>query len=262
MTPPNPELKQRPRGIYLLPNLFTTACLFSGFFAIVSALHGRFESAAVAVFIAMIMDTLDGRVARMTNTTSAFGAEYDSLADMVSFGVAPALIMYEWALRHMSTLGWAPAKLGWLAAFVYVAATALRLARFNTQLGSADKRFFVGLPCPSAAAIAVGLVWLGQDLDVLGRQWLWIAFFITLMAGSLMVSNVLYFSFKQVDLKGKVPFMAGWGVVLVFALVFVNPPRMLFAAFFLYGLSGPLMWLWHKRKRHLRSQRGSDDEHD
>ncbi|HXH03072.1 MAG TPA: CDP-diacylglycerol--serine O-phosphatidyltransferase [Candidatus Competibacteraceae bacterium] len=253
------EQPKRPRGIYLLPNLFTTAALFSGFYAIVAAIHGHFESAAIAVFIAMVMDGLDGRVARLTNTSSAFGAEYDSLADMVSFGLAPALIMYEWALRHMATLGWAPAKLGWLAAFIYTAGAALRLARFNVQLGSVDKRYFIGLPSPSAAAIMVGLVWVGNDLEVLGKQWLWLAFVVTIGAGLLMVSNFLYYSFKQIDLKGRVPFAVPLAVVLAFVLLSINPPRMLFTVFLLYGLSGPALWLFRQRQRLKRRQQGRDD---
>lgn len=246
--------KPRHKGIYLLPNLFTTGALFFGFYGIVSALHGRFETAAMAVFVAMVLDALDGRVARMTNTTSAFGAEYDSLADMVSFGAAPAVIMYEWALRHMVTLGWAPEKLGWLAAFLYVAATALRLARFNTQIGSVDKRFFVGLASPAAAAVMVGLVWVGQDLDLLGREWLWLAFFVTVSVALLMVSNILYFSFKTLNLKGRVPFVAVLAVVGVFVLASINPPRILFTAFLLYALSGPALWLWHRHRRLRRRQ--------
>ncbi|MCB1809167.1 MAG: CDP-diacylglycerol--serine O-phosphatidyltransferase [Candidatus Competibacteraceae bacterium] len=243
---------KRHRGIYLLPNLFTTAALFTGFYAIVAAMSGRFEAAAVAVYIAMVFDGLDGRVARMTNTTSDFGAEYDSLADIVSFGVAPALIMYEWALASMAGLGWVPAKLGWLAAFFYVAATALRLARFNTQLGHADKRFFVGLACPAAAAIMVGLVWVGADVDVPGNRLVWLAFLITIGTGALMVSNILYYSFKQVDLKGKVPFVVVLVPVLLIVLASLDPPKVLFLAFLGYGLSGPMLALWRRRQRSLR----------
>lgn len=244
--------RKRHRGIYLLPNLFTTAALFTGFYAIVAAMSGRFEAAAVAVYIAMVFDGLDGRVARMTNTTSDFGAEYDSLADIVSFGVAPALIMYEWALASMAGLGWVPAKLGWLAAFFYVAATALRLARFNTQLGHADKRFFVGLACPAAAAIMVGLVWVGADVDVPGNRLVWLAFLITVGTGALMVSNILYHSFKQVDLKGKVPFVVVLVPVLLIVLASLDPPKVLFLAFLGYGLSGPTLALWRRRQRSLR----------
>jgi len=248
--------RKRHRGIYLLPNLFTTAALFTGFYAIVAAMSGRFEAAAIAVYVAMVFDGLDGRVARMTNTTSDFGAEYDSLADIVSFGVAPALIMYEWALASMAGLGWVPAKLGWLAAFFYVAATALRLARFNTQLGLADKRFFVGLACPSAAAIMVGLVWVGADVDVPGNRLVWIAFFITVGTGALMVSNILYHSFKQIDLKGKVPFVVVLVPVVLIMLASLDPPKVLFFAFLSYGLSGPIMTLWRRRNRNRRRSSG------
>jgi CDP-diacylglycerol--serine O-phosphatidyltransferase len=249
-----PQEKRPHRGIYLLPNLFTTACLFAGFYAIVSAMNGRFEAAAIAIFIAMIMDGLDGRVARLTNTQSAFGAEYDSLADMVSFGLAPALVMYVWAL---SDLG----KLGWLAAFVYAAGTALRLARFNTQVGRADKRYFQGLASPAAAAVVAGLVWVGQDYLVDGRSISILAFVVTILAGLLMVSNVRYRSFKDLDLKGKVPFVAILAVVLVFVLISIDPPQVLFGVFALYALSGPVVTLVKlRRKRAERHAHHAEDE--
>jgi CDP-diacylglycerol--serine O-phosphatidyltransferase len=241
MTAELPEKKPK-RGIYLLPNLFTTGCLFAGFYAIVAAMGGHFESAAVAIFVAMIMDGLDGRVARLTNTQSQFGAEYDSLADMISFGLAPSLVMYVWSL---SALG----KLGWLAAFVYAAATALRLARFNTQVGRADKRYFQGLASPSAAAVVAGMVWVGQDYLADGHDAALVAFVITVGVGVLMVSNVRYRSFKDLDLKGKVPFVAILIMVLVFVLVSIDPPQVLFGIFFLYALSGPVMTLISLRRR-------------
>ncbi len=234
--------KKRPRGIYLLPNLFTTGCLFAGFYAIVASMNGRFEAAAIAIFIAMIMDGLDGRVARMTNTQSAFGAEYDSLADMVSFGLAPSLVIFQWAL---SDLG----KLGWLAAFIYTAGTALRLARFDTQVGIADKRYFQGLASPAAAAVLAGLIWLGQDYQLEGRSIAIIALLITVAMGVLMVSNVRYRSFKDLDLKGKVPFVTVLVVVLVFVLISIDPPQVLFTVFFLYAVSGPVGTLISLRKR-------------
>ena len=247
--------KKRPRGIYLLPNLFTTGCLFAGFYAIVASMTDRFEAAAVAIFIAMIMDGLDGRVARMTNTQSAFGAEYDSLADMVSFGLAPSLVMFQWAL---SDLG----KLGWLAAFVYTAGTALRLARFNTQVGIADKRYFQGLPSPSAAAVVAGMVWLGQDYQWDGRGIAILALLLTVAMGVLMVSNVRYNSFKELDFKGKVPFVAILVVVLVFVLVSIDPPQVLFTVFFLYAVSGPVGTLISLRKRRAeRRAHHSSDSH-
>jgi CDP-diacylglycerol--serine O-phosphatidyltransferase len=237
-----PEKKQR-RGIYLLPNLFTTGCLFAGFYAIVASMAGRFEAAAIAIFIAMIMDGLDGRVARLTNTQSEFGAEYDSLADMVSFGLAPALVVYAWLL---SDLG----KLGWLAAFVYTAGTALRLARFNTQVSQeAEKRYFQGLASPSAAAVVAGMVWVGQGYGLDGRNIAIAAAIITVLMGVFMVSNVRYRSFKDLDLRGRVPFVAVLIVVLVFVLISIDPPQVLFAGFAVYALSGPVVTLITLRRR-------------
>ncbi len=225
---------QRRRGIYLLPNLFTTGCLFFGFYAIVSAMGGRFENAAVGIFVAMILDGLDGRVARLTHTESEFGVQYDSLADMVSFGLAPALVIYEWSLQGLG-------KLGWLAAFIYAAGTALRLARFNTQAGVADKRFFQGLPSPTAAALVASTVWIGFDYGVDGVEWRVPAFIVTLTAGLLMVSNLRYYSFKNIDFKGHVPFFALLLVVLAFVFVSIDPPQVLFFLSLGYTLSGPVL---------------------
>lgn len=235
---------KRRRGIYLLPNLFTTAGLFAGFYAIVAAMNGRFEAAAVAIFIAMVMDGIDGRLARLTHTQTDFGAEYDSMADMVSFGLAPALVMYTWGL---STLG----KIGWLAAFIYAAGAALRLARFNTQVGIADKRYFQGLASPAAAGIIAGMVWLGADYGVHGSKVMIPALIITVLAAVLMVSNVRYHSFKELDLKGKVPFVALLILVLAFVFISTDPPKVLFALFFLYALSGPVFTLIQRRKKRL-----------
>ncbi|MCU7555786.1 CDP-diacylglycerol--serine O-phosphatidyltransferase [Alteromonas sp. ASW11-19] len=221
------------KGIYLLPNLLTTAGLFSGFFAVVSSMNGRFEAAAVAIFVAMIFDGLDGRVARMTNTQSDFGAEFDSMADMVSFGVAPALVAYNWGL---SDLG----KLGWLAAFIYVAGAALRLARFNTQVGIADKRFFQGLASPASAALVSGLVWVGVEYGVNGNDYGLVVALITGAAGLLMVSNFKYNSFKEVNWHGKVPFVALLLILLVFVVVATEPALVLFIVFALYALAGPI----------------------
>ncbi|MEJ2143042.1 MAG: CDP-diacylglycerol--serine O-phosphatidyltransferase [Gammaproteobacteria bacterium] len=233
---------QRRRGIYLLPNLFTTAALFAGFYAIVAATKGNFETAAIAIYVAMLLDGLDGRVARLTNTQSDFGAEYDSLADMISFGMAPALIMYEWAL---SGLG----RIGWLVAFIYTAGAALRLARFNTQVGIADKRYFQGLASPSAAAIVAGMVWVGDIYLPEGPVLQYTSLVITLLAGLLMVSNIRYHSFKGIDLKDKVPFMAMLIIVLVFVLVTYDPPSVLFSIFLIYALSGPVMTLVQLKQR-------------
>jgi CDP-diacylglycerol--serine O-phosphatidyltransferase len=230
------------KGIYILPNLFTTASLFAGFYAVVQAMSGNFEIAPIAIFIAMVLDGLDGRVARWTHTESDFGAQYDSLVDMVSFGVAPALIMYQWAL---SGLG----KLGWLAAFVYAVGAGLRLARFNTQLGSADKHSFIGLPSPSAAAVVMGLVWVLQSYGVPGKEISLVALFFTISAGILMVSNVPYRSFKDINLKGRVSFMAVLAVPLVLVLVLLDPPQVLFGAFLIYVLSGPAQYVYRKLKK-------------
>jgi CDP-diacylglycerol--serine O-phosphatidyltransferase len=232
------------RGIYLLPNLFTTGALFAGFFAIVQGMNGRFEMAAVAIFIAMILDGLDGRVARMTNTQSAFGAEYDSLSDMVSFGVAPALVMYSFALKDMG-------KLGWIAAFVYCAGAALRLARFNTMLAVQDKRWFVGLPSPAAATLVAGFVWVMVDNHVQGAEIRWLAWGLTLFAGISMITNFRFYSGKDINLKKSVPFVVIVLVALSFSLVSVDPPIVLFLLLLAYGLSGYAYWLKRRitRKR-------------
>ena len=226
-------MQQTRRGIYLLPNLLTTAGLFSGFFAVVSSMNGKFEAAAVAIFIAMIFDGLDGRVARITNTQSDFGAEYDSMADMVSFGVAPALVAYNWGLSEMG-------KFGWLAAFIYVAGAALRLARFNTQVGVADKRFFQGLASPAAAGVVAGLVWVGVEYRVNGHDYGIIAAIVTGLGGLLMVSNFKYNSFKEVNWHGKVPFVALLIIMLIFVVVATEPALVLFLVFSLYALAGPI----------------------
>ncbi|BBB27639.1 CDP-diacylglycerol--serine O-phosphatidyltransferase [Amphritea japonica] len=233
--------KPRSRGIYLLPNLFTTGALFCGFYAVVAGMNGAFDNAAIAIFVAMVLDGLDGRVARLTNTSSAFGAEYDSLSDMVSFGVAPALVTFSWALSGAG-------KFGWFCAFIYVAGAALRLARFNTQIGSVDKRYFMGLPSPAAAASVAGLVWacVEFNLDVSGYIYL-IAIYVALV-GVLMVSNVLYYSFKDVDPKGKIPFMILLVIVLTIGVISISPPIFLWLLILGYTLSGPVLWLLRKRK--------------
>ncbi|MEP6998538.1 MAG: CDP-diacylglycerol--serine O-phosphatidyltransferase [Betaproteobacteria bacterium] len=234
----------RRRGIYLLPNLFTTAALFAGFYAIVQAMNGRFDQSAIAIFVAMVLDSLDGRVARLTKTQSAFGAEYDSLSDMVSFGAAPALIVYEWALRGMG-------KLGWIAAFVYVAGAALRLARFNTMLEVADKRYFQGLPSPAAAALVAGFVWIADDNAIDPESIRWIAWAVTVFAGLTMVTNLKYYSFKTINLRRSVPFLAVFLIVLFFVLVSYQPPIVLFACFVIYALAGYVWsaWLALRRRR-------------
>ncbi len=234
---------RRARGIYLLPNAFTTASLFCGFYAIVQAMNARFDHAAMATFVAMLLDSLDGRVARLTNTQSAFGEQYDSLSDMVSFGAAPALIMYEWTLRGLG-------KWGWLAAFVYCAGAALRLARFNANIGVVDKRYFQGMPSPAAAAMVMGLIWIVTDLRE--TKWItaspkdlaWVAWVFTVYAGVTMVSNAPFYSFKDINLRRSVPFIFVIGVVLAFVLVSSDPPVVLFSLFVLYGLSGYVVWAW------------------
>lgn len=246
---------KRRRGIYLLPNLFTTACLFSGFYAILTAIKGQFEAAAIALFVAMVMDGLDGRVARLTHTQSEFGAQYDSLSDMVAFGVAPALVMYLWAL---SGLG----KLGWLAAFIYAACTALRLARFNTQIGIADKRYFQGLPSPAAAAILASGIWLGVDHGVAGEDLQWLASILTICAGLLMVSNLRYHSFKEIDFRGRVSFIATVVVMLVFAVIFFHPPLVLFLGFLAYAISGLALTVLYLRRRRSKRQSAGAQRHE
>ncbi len=251
MTDETPQ--KRHRGIYLLPNLFTTAALFAGFYGIVAAINGDFGTAAVAIFIAMVLDGLDGRVARMTNTQSPFGAQYDSIADMVSFGLAPALIIYLWSLQGMG-------KLGWLAAFIFVAGAGLRLARFNTQVGVADKRFFQGLASPAAAAVVVGLVWVGERYEWHADELGWFALALTALIGVLMVSNVRYYSFKDLDFKGRVPFFVLLLVVLVFVLISIDPPLVLFGAAVLYALSGPVITAWMLLRRRRQIQAGEENK--
>ncbi|MGH8706076.1 MAG: CDP-alcohol phosphatidyltransferase family protein [Burkholderiales bacterium] len=226
----------RRRGIYLLPNLFTTAALFAGFYAIVQAMNGRFDIAAVAIFIAMILDGLDGRVARLTHTTSEFGAQYDSLSDMVCFGAAPALVMYEWQLKGMG-------KLGWVAAFVFCAGAALRLARFNTNIDLVDKRYFQGLPSPLAAAFVAGLVWVTDDFGIQRADWIaWIAWTFTMFAGITMVTNLPFYSFKDINLKKSVPFWVVLVFVAVLAVISLKPSVVLFLLCFAYAVSGYVLW--------------------
>jgi len=242
--PPPPPLPLRRRGIYLLPNLFTTGVLFGGFFAIVQAMNGRYEVAAVAIYVAMVLDGLDGRVARWTHTQSEFGAEYDSLADMVAFGAAPALVAYEWGLRDLG-------KLGWIAAFVYCAGTALRLARFNTNIDVVDKRYFQGLPCPAAAAVVAGLVWVASDFGWSAGPWLAaLTWGVTVFAGATMVSNVPFYSFKDINFKKRVPFWVILALVAGLSVVSWHPSAVLFTAALAFALSGYVLWsMGHRVKR-------------
>ncbi len=243
----NKGIQQRRRGIYLLPNLFTTGAMFSGFYAVTSAINGHFETAAIAIFVAMILDGLDGRVARLTNTQSEFGVQYDSLSDMVSFGVAPGLVMYLWVLSSMG-------KFGIFAAFVHTAGGALRLARFNTQVATADKRYFQGLPSPAAAAILAGFVLICGEYQYDVQSMKYLAAILSITTGLLMVSNFRYSSFKEIDLKGKVPFVVAISVMLAIAFVMAQPQTMLFLLFLGYAVSGPIITLvLRKRKRQIRN---------
>jgi CDP-diacylglycerol---serine O-phosphatidyltransferase len=249
----------RRRGIYWLPNLFTTAALFAGFYSVVQAMSGRFEHAAIAIFVAMVLDGMDGRIARLMHTQSAFGAEYDSLADMVSFGVAPALVIYVWSLKDFSTAQnlplvgpWLTAKLGWIAAFIYCACAALRLARFNTQLEVADKRYFQGLPSPAAASVVAGFVWAASEYGVSGGDVKGLAWFITTFAGLTMVSNLRYYSGKDINLRKSVSFNVIVFILLgVVAIVTLSSslPEMLFALFGIYAVSGYVLGAWSLVRR-------------
>jgi CDP-diacylglycerol--serine O-phosphatidyltransferase len=238
------ELEKPQRGIYLLPNLMTTFALFAGFYAIVAAMKGLFDTAAIAIFVAIVADGLDGRIARITNTQSQFGAQYDSMSDMAAFGIAPALVVYSWSLHSLG-------KLGWLAAFLYAAGTALRLSRFNTQV--TDKNYFQGFSCTSAAGVIAGMVWTGSnyidDAAIIAAP----AAVLTLIVAVLMVSTIRYSSFKSVDFKGKVPFVTVVLAVFIVAGIALEPPETLFAIFLIYLASGPLLTLWQLRK--MRKQR-------
>jgi CDP-diacylglycerol---serine O-phosphatidyltransferase len=245
-------VRKRRKGIYILPNLFTLAALFGGFYGVVMAMNGRFDLAAAGIFCAMVLDSLDGRVARMTNTQSAFGEQMDSLSDMVSFGAAPALIAYEWSLRGLG-------RWGWIAAFVYCACTALRLARFNVNTSVVDKRYFQGLPSPAAAALVAGFIWLMTESGHEGQGVLeipfgltlsvpWVTFVFALYAGLTMVTNVPFYSFKDVQMKRSVPFVVIVLIALGIAVINIDPPTVLFSIFVLYGLSGYVLYAWRRIK--------------
>jgi len=259
----NPKAKRHNlrKGIFLLPNLFTTGALFAGFYAIIAAMKGQYDIAAMAIFLAMLLDGLDGRVARLTNTQSAFGAEFDSLSDMVSFGVAPALILYQWSLIHLAEVSVLLGKIGWLAAFIYTTCTALRLARFNTQIGIADKRYFQGLASPAGAAVSMGAVWVCEAYDILGSDVIYPALVLTLVVGTLMVSKFSYYSFKDLDMRKKVPFVSVLVVMLIFVFLSIEPPTVLFSASFLYMLSGPVVSLfrWNRNRQRLSGVADSDE---
>lgn len=240
----NPEPPKMPRrGIYLLPNLFTTGAMFAGFYAIVAGIQGQFVAASVAVFIAALLDSMDGRIARLTNTQTDFGVQYDSLSDMVSFSLAPALVMYVWSLSELRALGPGWGKLGWAAAFLYAACGALRLARFNTQAGVADKRYFQGLSSPAAAGLLMAFIWSAEEVGASGMQLMFVTPLLVVVAGLLMVSRVRYYSFKAKPKNGRVPFVAIPAAVIVLVLLALKPPFVLLAGFAVYVLSGPVLTL-------------------
>lgn len=239
------DTKENHSGIYLLPNLFTTASLFAAFYAIVAAMQAHYETAVIAIFVGMLSDGLDGRVARLTNTQTAFGAQYDSLSDMVTFGVAPSLLLYSWLLHGLG-------KIGWLVAFTYTAAVALRLARFNTK--KVDKRYFQGLSCPAAAALVSAYVWLCQPTQVPNTILINFTAILAVVLALLMVSNIRYYSFKEIDFKGKVPFIYLLLVVIAFVFIAANPAIVLLVIFVSYALSGPVWWLWTRYRWYKKTK--------
>lgn len=258
-TDPMDETRPPRKGIYLLPNLITTGALFAGFLAVIAAMDGNFVTAAVAIYVAMILDGMDGRVARMTSTESEFGKQYDSLADMVSFGLAPSLVFYVWGAKQLEELGWLWGKLGWLVAFFYAVAAALRLARYNSRLSTADKRYFEGLPSPSAAALVAGLVWLGTVLEVSGVFAMIAGLLLTAMAGALMVSRFAYYSGKDFNLGERIPFGYVLLIPAVFILISLNPPTVLFLLFFGYAVSAPAIAFTRMAKRRRRRLSADED---
>jgi CDP-diacylglycerol---serine O-phosphatidyltransferase len=240
------------RGVYWLPNLFTTGTLFGGFYAIIAAIDGNFSRAGIAIFIAMLFDGLDGRVARWTHTQSDFGKEYDSLCDMVAFGVAPAIVVYQWGIERIFDYGKFWGRFGWLAAFFFAVAAALRLARFNSRAAVADKKYFEGLPSPSAAATVASFIWLMSEFDVTGLPALVMGFVITILIGALMVSRFSYWSGKELDLRGRIPWVYAALIPLIYVIVSLSPVS-LFVLFGAYALSAPLHWVWRKVVKRKRS---------
>lgn len=232
------------RGIYLIPNLLTTSALFAGFYAIIAAISGDFSSSCIAIFVAQLLDGADGRVARMTHTQSEFGAQYDSMSDIIAFGLAPAILAFQWSLIYMD-------KVGWVAAFVFVAAAALRLARFNVQIGKVDKKYFVGLASPAAAAVIWGTIWSLEEFGVSGQSMAWLMVFLVPLVGIMMVSPIRYFSFKDISAQRRVPFFVLLAIVMVFAFIALDPPRMLLGIASVYALHGPVLEIskWFKKRR-------------
>jgi len=254
------------KGVYLIPNLFTTFGLLAGFYAIIAASNDQFIHASIAILVAMLLDGVDGRVARMTNTQTEFGAQYDSLADMVSFGLAPSMLVYEWSLNSMNSLGDEMGKIAWLAAFFFTAMAALRLARFNANIGKVDKKYFVGLPSPAAAAVIVSFIWTCQELGLSGADMRPIALFFTIFVGALMMSPILYSSFKDTNQEGKIPFRGSLIIVLIIVLVIIDPPKVIFGLSFLYMMSGPVLAFFRRmQKTKIRRQKQdsevSEQEH-
>lgn len=247
------EESPRPgRGVYWLPNLLTTGTLFGGFYAVIAAIDGNFSRAGVAVFIAMVFDGLDGRVARWTRTQSDFGKEYDSLCDMVAFGLAPAVLVYQWGVERIADYGQFWARFGWLAAFFYAVAAGLRLARFNSRTATADKRFFEGLPSPSAAATVAGFIWLASEVDLAGLPGLVLAFVVSIVIGALMVSKFAYWSGKELNVRARIPWVYALAIPLIYMLISLAPES-LFAIFGAYALSGPVHWAWRKVSKKKRT---------
>lgn len=256
MDEPASDNKPPSRGIYLLPNLFTTSALLAGFYSIILANNGDYSHAGIAILVAMILDGFDGRVARMTNTSTAFGAEYDSMADMISFGMAPAYLMYTWSLSSLKEAQFA--QLGWVIAFVYTACCALRLARFNVAVGTADKRFFQGLACPASAAILASFVWVMTGFGIDGPDTVVVSSIMTLASGILMVSTFTYYSFKDLGDNRRVPFAMLLGLVLLVVVTAVDPPKMILIAAVVYGLSGPVYYLFRLYRKRSRQSRTTD----
>lgn len=250
------KTRPRSRGIYLLPNLLTTGALFAGFYAIVSAIDGNYQNSAIALLIAQLLDGLDGRVARLTGTESDFGREYDSMSDLVAFGVAPAIIVYQWGLIRLAEYGWIWGKIGWLAAFLYTVSAALRLARFNIASRSADRRFFEGLPSPPAAALVVAMVWLGDELGWSGGLAVFVSGAVTVLAAYLMISHLAFYSFKDLSPRGRVSFARFFVIPLIFVLIALNPPLVVFTMAATYAASGPVLsfWRWRRRRQRRREE--------
>ncbi|HXQ31782.1 MAG TPA: CDP-diacylglycerol--serine O-phosphatidyltransferase [Steroidobacteraceae bacterium] len=249
MTETTPETRPRRRGVFLLPNVLTTGTLFAGFYSIVAAIDGNFDRAAIAVFGAMLFDGLDGRVARWTHTETIFGKEYDSLSDMVAFGVAPAIVVYQWGVARLAEYNATWGRIGWLVTFFYAVTAALRLARFNARSASVDKRYFEGLPSPSAAAVPAAFIWCAHKYQIGGLNGLVTAFVVTGLAAALMVSRFYYSSFKGVKATGRVRFTYAILIPLTFVVIAVEPPVVLLALFGAFALSAPCAWAWRRLRR-------------